>query len=921
MSLALSSITIYPLSSSFITESIDFINSDRDLNYIELSSSLSGFNIKYPEFTKYINNIWIDKDYHLFLTSNSKLSCYFNSLKTLSSDIYGYNMSQFNVKYDWIINNFSTNFSYNNDTQFLGIIDNNLKINLCPLKTKTSIDNDQYSLQNNYREYQKIYNFEKELFLQYKINKIPFKVNPDEYNYIFNSYNIASCYINDTEFVSNGAIGGNCPLNSDIIFFEQNEYGDYTNNGIDNINNINNGTLLCLWLSSENVSISSNKIWAERWYDPNTVSQGDALITQKNTLSSSFSYIKDIPSYKILSDKEKFIYLRYGEKRNNTFINSLSSNLVLEIKDWSKNFKSTVNNISGYIIGQYNNKTDSFILDGSIHAYIPSIDNLFTNYNFSISLWANCDNWLNNNDSQFLGNYNNNNGYGIFYNTGTPDNLLTIPSRYNNLISLNNKGFKVFEKDIKQDLGLSSIDITYVKTDLFGNRWLFDDYNKNLYKLENDDILIKTINLPENCQIQKLDCDSNNNLFVLDSFNNNISSFNSYGEVLSSVTTIEGTKTFCIKNDDSLIYSFSDFMDVNSKNDIISINGGSVLCNGEKILHLKTLPQCFRIDHDDNMWFLVNKSLYKLNSTGSVLIEKELPILLDDEDAEMCFIKTYKNNKEHIFLWIVLNKQKKLLIINENGIIIKNLNLNDFFIGDYCRTFELSVKGDFSGFDNKRKFETYNNKPISPDNPCISVKLNTKYKNTNKIIQLHTSCKDMYSWSHISFTVRYTNNNTIIKMYVNGILKTQKILSGIYIIDYMYKASPFVIGGNSGKLGAKNLEKSIIREGYFKGEIDDVRIYNKTLNDFEIFHLSLNNYFHKWKPINMYINCPETTFFEEIDNFYINRYKGFKSNYYNIVIKNFSSNKDLQNIIKDYILKNISDFVPVNTMLKDIIFE
>lgn len=71
----------------------------------------------------------------------------------------------------------------------------------------------------------------------------------------------------------------------------------------------------------------------------------------------------------------------------------------------------------------------------------------------------------------------------------------------------------------------------------------------------------------------------------------------------------------------------------------------------------------------------------------------------------------------------------------------------------------------------------------------------------------------------------------------------------------------------------------------------------------------------------MYVECPETTFLEQMDSFYINRYKGFKSNYFNIKIKNFTDNQDLQNLIKDYILQNIENYIPANTILNQVKFE
>jgi len=921
MSILLSSVAISSLSSCFSSGNLQFINDKRQTNYKQLSASLSGLQIKYPDFSKYIKNIHFDKNYYLFLTQKSELSSYLNTYKTFSSNSYGFDMNQINVMYNWFTNNFSTNFSCINTTQFLGIVDSDLNFNICPLKTKLSVDDSQYSVNSDYRDYQKIYNINNSLYLQFKVNKTPFAVYPDEYNLIFNSYSVLSSNIQNTSFVQNGAIGGDGPLNSDVIFFEQNEYGNYTNNGPNNINQVNNGTLLCLWLSSQTSHPSSNKIWMERWYDPNTVTQGQAFISQKNTLSSSFTYVVDVSSSKIISEKEKLIYLRYGKERNNTFINSFSSNLIAEFKNWDKNFSSTVNGISGYIIGDYPKKTETFVLYGTNHAHIPSVEQIFTETDFTVSLWANCNQWKNNNDSQFFGNYNNNTGYGIFYNTGTSNDLISIPTSSNNIFSLNNKGFKVFEKDVKQDLGLSSLNIEYIKTDLFGNRWLYDGFNKKIYKLENDDLLIKTIDLPLNSNIVKIDCNSNNEIFALNTTNNTISSFNYEGKFLTSTSITPNKNNFCIDLQDNIVTTFSNYIDVNSNNDIITLDGGAVSVNNIKKFYLPSLPNSFKIDLENNLWFLINNTLYKIDSYGTLLFKKDLPLPFINKNSEMCFVKSYVDNIEKIYLWIILNEQKRVLILDQNGDFFKNIDLTKLFVGNNCSYMSIDVRGDFSGFDNKRKFEVVSNKCISPKNPYITVRANLKCGDYNKIVRLHYSVDELDEWSNLSFSVKNTKESTILKLYINGLLKETKTISGVYRINYGYRVSPFIIGGNSGKLGAKNLEKSIVKNGYFIGEMDDIRIYNSVLNDFKIFNLSINNHYDRWKPINMYVDCPATTFIEEVNDFYINRYKGFKSNHFNIRIKNFTDNPDLQQLILDYIKSNINDFIPANTILNDIIFE
>jgi len=738
---------------------------------------------------------------------------------------------------------------------------------------------------------------------------------------LFNSYNVTSCYINDADFINNGAVGGDCPLNSDVIFFEQNEYGSYTNNGPENVNIVNNGTLLCLWLSSETVEPSSNKIWAERWYDPNTVSVGDAFVSQKNTLSSSFSYIIDLPSNKILSEKEKLTYLRYGPKRNETFLNSFLGDLQIYFKDWDRQFSSEVNNASGYIVGNYPLASDTLNLNGSVYAHVPPEDDLYLENDITIGLWAYADDWGTNNDSQFFGNFYNESGYGLFYNTGTTNNLISIPTSANNLYALNYKGYKVFEKDLKDDLGLSAIAIDYMKTDLFGNRWLYDSYNHNLYKIENDDLAVRTVNLPTNSVITKIDCDSNNSIYFLDNYSKTISSINSFGEFLSSGTISSYQDIFEIDLNDNVVVDSAEFLTFNSLNQPIKMIGPTLYVNNDRVLHLTDKPQALRIDSYDNIWILFKNEIIKTDPKGNILIQKTLQLSFSDTDGEMCFVKNYSNNKEILQLWIVFNKGKQIIILDSDANIVKRVDLSNLFVGRSCQDFDLNVTGDFSGFDSKRKFERMDSEAITIKNPAFSVRAELVCGSDRQLLRLDIPALSARGWNHLAFSIKNSQDYTVAKFYVNGRLVDSQSYAKNYKIDYQYRSTPFIIGGISGKLGAKNIEKAIIRNGYFIGKIDEIRMYRKALNDFQILNLYLNTHYNKWSPISFYIKTPEITMLEEISTFHINRYKGFKSNYFNIRIKNFSNDSDIRNLIETYIRANISSFTPANTQLNEVIFE
>lgn len=166
------------------------------------------------------------------------------------------------------------------------------------------------------------------------------------------------------------------------------------------------------------------------------------------------------------------------------------------------------------------------------------------------------------------------------------------------------------------------------------------------------------------------------------------------------------------------------------------------------------------------------------------------------------------------------------------------------------------------------------------------------------------------------------NDDTYLTLYINGVQVAQSITNGIYFIDYGSKVSPFILGGHSGKLGARNVERSLNNEGYFVGKINDLRIYNRTLDSYEIRALARNLYWNKWFDMIWFMPTPTTTQMEEIELYHLNRYKGHKSNRYNIRIKNLQIDDEAtQLIIANTIEKLLPKISPVHTQLNEVIFD
>jgi len=614
-------------------------------------------------------------------------------------------------------------------------------------------------------------------------------------------------------------------------------------------------------------------------------------------------------------------YIHYGPIRNENFINSLDNNLIMYLSAWNRNISSSVGGISGVLLGNFDGIAEELNLDGNTHVHIPPVDNLIIENGLTVSLWAYSDNWNTCNDTQFFGNFYNGNGYSLGYNTGKHNSLITVPTLSGNCVSINTRGFKVFDKNIIADLGLSASSITYIKNDIFDNKWLYDNHNKSIYKLENDDIVNYIVDLPVSSNIIKMECNSRNELFVLDSVSNNISSFDSTGILLSSGAMSSYYDNFEIDLSDSIVYDNADFLIVDNNNNVIKLIGSTLYNNNNRILHLTDKPSSIKVDIDNYIWILLEDRIIKTDNTGNILFMKHLDITLTDYSAEIGFVSILKNGRSVVQLWIIYNTSKKLLILDLAGNIIKRIDINNMLTSNNCGSFDLNIKGDFTGFDNKRKFQQLNEYPISPTNPSICLKLGLKCGSATRYVEFNTSITDISGWTHLAFNIINDQDITEINLFVNGILKQSETLVGNYSISYDSDTSPFIIGGVSGKLGAKNLEKSVTTGEFFVGKVDDIRIYSTSLDNFAISRLSRHDHFIEWSDMNYFVEVSPITLIEEMEQLHINRYKGFKSNLFNIRIKNFTDNTDLRNIIIQYINNMINKIKPVNTVLNNIEFE
>lgn len=896
----LSAIAFTPLSTVLTNVDYSFFNTAR--LFPETSAVLQYEGCAISDFYTLNNviDVSVENKALTFLT-HSKPNDFLNSTLTNKFNYYNNDTTVAVISSNTIPTNFLLTSPFESSFQY----------NVIPLKSARGT-NEEYDYrkvaQNTIsREYDAIYqNHNSSIVAQYKADTTPVIFKTDSYSPLYIPDRIASFSLSSAGFVENGSIAGNCPANSDLVLLDRYDT-DFNSHNF-------NGLPLCSWLDIN--------VWKERWYDPNKISQGNALLPIVNT-TSAINPVLDIISTTHIHPKNKMTYLRHGPERNLNYINSLSANIIFQIDEWSARIK--YGDIETFAVPSFPNETFSELqMDGTFHFHMPPTNDLHQSSNITAGLWVYQDAWNKGIDTQYFGNFSNGEGYGLFYNTGANSQLLTFPTLSGSIYGFNNKGIKVFEKSIGTSLNLSACSINKITTDFFGIRWMYDDTNKQIYQLDVDDLIKVIIPLPNNAHISKMHISKNNNLYIFNTTNQTISGFDSTGMHVGNNTNAGRYNNFVFDLNNTLKLDFADHINVDSQNNIFKINGINLYKNNILYYHVGERVSSMQIDSNDNIWILRKNKLLKLNNAGFKVFDNTYSLFdnLTDYSQEMGFVKSIKNKTDYDTLWMIFNSLNYIIQVDINGNIIKRINIKDVVNLKLCGQVNTNVHGEFTNYDITRKYSVVNNSVISSTNPAITCRINLNCGTSRKIIQIHYSPAQLQDWNHIAFTHEIHNANTYISLYVNGTLVNQQIISGIFFINYGSLVSPFIIGGHSGKLGARNVEISLNNEGYFQGKINDLRLYDRTLNIYELLALAKNIYYSKWNDMTWYMPTPVTTHMEEIQFYNLNRYKGHKSNKFNIRLKNLNIlDADTQNTITATIKSIIGKISPVNTELNEVIFE
>ena len=257
----------------------------------------------------------------------------------------------------------------------------------------------------------------------------------------------------------------------------------------------------------------------------------------------------------------------------------------------------------------------------------------------------------------------------------------------------------------------------------------------------------------------------------------------------------------------------------------------------------------------------------------------------------------------------------KLYKFQTDGTLISRTDLRTYIQNEETRfdgNWEFNATGDFTGFHYIRKFGEHTTKNLS-----WKFKISDPLKLNNQLLSLtHNISSLPPGWHNFAFTFDTLLGES--SYYIDSVKVSSVNFPPNSQLTYDYTA-PLLLGATSVKNTSLNDIVSIEDTYKFKGQVSNLKIYNKALNATEIEQLYFSSLYSiprmdlKWNII-----IGDRNYIEKIDSIYKYQMPGSKSNYYNINIHNFNISEELKTAVEAAIRNNIESMTPSNTYLNKI---
>ncbi len=349
-------------------------------------------------------------------------------------------------------------------TTTINSIVSSLPVNVMTLKNQLNQENDQSrgnvflgENETNLKEYESIFTggyrnegYDK-INLGYSAYTTPFVFKSGKTTYFHVPHDIypyEKLNVNSSKLAESGAVGGNCPLNSDKIW---KKLKDYRNTSpYSNPSEENTGQWLCAWLSAGNPN--TRPIWMDRYYKPSKTTPYVALSATATEIiyKNSFDCLdlkEDVSDVKSSLTFEKGCYYAYMHLGQNDYENLIVESLSSKILHTDLDAYRKTNFL------ELENKTGEYTFDGKTFGFVESNKNFDQNV-ATFSFFLEKEDWSVPSGNLIFGNYVNN-GFGFYnYILTTPYNIL---KKDDTTISILNNNFKKIDDLSTENMSLCSI--------------------------------------------------------------------------------------------------------------------------------------------------------------------------------------------------------------------------------------------------------------------------------------------------------------------------------------------------------------------------------------------------------------------------------------------------------------------------------
>jgi hypothetical protein len=772
----------------------------------------------------------------------------------------------------------------------------------------------------------------------------------------------------ESTLISDGATPGPFPAASDRIFKNRKNYGNISANGTGS--DIADGVWFCSWLYKDEYG---NVRWMDRYYNPGhlIISVAIAQLTEKQIYKKNDPVYRDVPSTMLLEPGVQYRYFHVGEKTAkeivDTFQGSTGNRLRLNLTGWGTDTIDTSLSANSVRIStnapDNSNLYDVTLETDRVSASMVNFNNPYSteisvDYNssyaltdeFSLSFWAQSDDWNGCQTTQLVGNFSSNGGVGVFIDTLSSYPFFVIPETgYGHLVYLNEVYAPYLDKSLQITSSLTATP-QFVAIDSDHNVIVsYADSSKRINKFDNAGKLLATTSLqkPEETP-QQLLCGANDDVIVITNkarytydANLNLKNTTLWETLTSTVAAFAynlelGTSELISTNN---VYD-SKFTDTTHW--ILSANDGNLYRkhSGQTSYELFTefddIGTNFAIDPHERIWVLHgtnNVSVY--DSQGEAFSD---PLFVFDagpnvahDQKNISFTCTF-NRSTNTREWrcLIYHGDKgdalntpQLYAFDLSGNLIQTIDLLSILNRNLTSTLsqqqkyiQFSGKGDFTGYERRRVF---NKLPPFNNNSQLVIRasLKDKLKTDLGFTQLKTYVPinkwNNQSWQHILLVLQ----NRVFRLYINGNLFSETSYTGQYEVSYELQP-PFFVGSPVGSQYGFNQEIGNTT-AIFNGKFQDIKIYDyaldpKNLNLFQLAATPAQNIY--WS-----LPTPSIQYIEKIERMFKNKIPGAKATFFNVKLCGTQiTDTQTRVIIEEEIRNMVEKIKPVYANLLNIIW-